>query len=500
MNKIIPFFFRYLIPLLLFGILISCQKERREKILGKPVIGKEAQPASMEEIAPLTSNAIGARKELHKNGWKVIPSTEKSLKTASESSAMTAKHAIAAVLLKKGDRVKKYPKELEDSILEVRGWGVEFEQEEKLTRQKLRENSWKLARKEMKASKTFFHQSKEKFVLGYLTYFERTEEDLKELKNIPGGYYKDLKNDFSNIYKISSEVRENNSDKLSKAWKGALESGLTAYNEAYQKSGERDNSILAVFDILGGYTVSVSEFFLKPVGISLLNTGEILLWDGVILPVSTSSLFAGRTLASTGMTLFYTSKVGIKTISPTIEAGFLSSVAMLSASATVPTVIGGEGLSAFNQVTVVAGTEAVRATGTAGAIGYKTGEMVVGMTYDFGKDTSVSTLYGLKTGVVLGYTALTVIPTQVVLSAPDSVFFLAWDGPRLVIARSKGNLKQWGDTPAGAVVDLEVAKKQGMDVEVVTDDPKVIKKVLEVQDKDLQEGGKFHDPFQKNEN
>lgn len=84
--------------LILVLVSINCQKERREKILGKPVLGKEAQPASLEEIAPLTSNAIGARKELHRNGWKVIPSTEKSIKTAKESSSMTAKHAMAAVL------------------------------------------------------------------------------------------------------------------------------------------------------------------------------------------------------------------------------------------------------------------------------------------------------------------------------------------------------------------------------------------------------------------
>ncbi|MCC5815258.1 MAG: hypothetical protein JJT78_10910 [Leptospira sp.] len=482
--------------LILFLFSINCQKERREKILGKPVIGKDAQPASMEEIAPLTSNAIGARKELHKNGWKVIPSTEKSLKTAKESSTMTAKHAMAAVLLKKGERVTTYPKELKTAIQDVRNWGVEFEQSEEETRRRIRENSWNLARKEMVASGNFLNQSKDSFVLGYLMYFERTEEDFKELKNIPGGYYNDLKSDFSNIYKESAKIRKENSEKLTKSWKGAIENGLQVYKDSYYKSGERANSLLAVVDILGGYTMAMSEFFLKPVGTSLMSSGEILLWDGVILPVSTSSLFAGRTLASTGMTLFYTSKVGVKTISPTIEAGFLSSVALVSASATVPTVVGGESLRAFNQVTVVAGTESARAAGTIGAIGYKTGEMVVGMSYDFGKDSTVSALYGLKTGVVLGYTALTVIPTQLVLSAPDSVFFLAWDGPRLVVAKSKGNLKQWGNVPAGTIVDLEKAKKQGVEVEIVTDDPKVIKEVIEAQDKDLKEGGKFYDPFQ----
>lgn len=474
---------------ILFVLFLSlyCQKERREKILGKPVLGKEAQPASLQEIAPLTANALGARKELHDHGWKVIPSTKKSFETAKESSTMTARHAMAAVLFQKGERLQKYPNELLTSLQEVREWGVDLETTEKETRRHLREGTWNLAKKELEVSKDSISLAQKRFAIGYITYFKRTEKDFQELKSIPGDYYKNLADDFSNIYRITSEIRESNSEKLSEAWSGSIESGLKEYKKSYDRSGNRDNSLLAVVDILGGYTMALSEFVLRPMGTTLMSTGEILLWDGVILPISASSFFAGRTVAVTGMTVFYSTKVGVKTISPTVEAGFLSAFSLASVSATLPTIVGGETLSAFNQVTVVAGTETARTAGTVGTIGYKSGEVVVGMAYDFGKDSTISTVYGLKTGVVLGYTALTVIPTHLLLSAPDSVFFLAWDGPRLVVARSRGNLKDWGDIPAGTIVDLEKVRKQGMDVEVVSDDPEIVKDVIQAQDKDLEE-------------
>jgi predicted peroxiredoxin len=86
--------------------------------------------------------------------------------------------------------------------------------------------------------------------------------------------------------------------------------------------------------------------------------------------------------------------------------------------------------------------------------------------------------YALKSGVVLSYAALTVIPTHLLLTVPDATIFLAWDGPRLVIASVKGNYKGFDSLPVGSVVDLEEARKQGK-VEILTDDQTIVKKVLE---------------------
>ena len=100
------------------------------------------------------------------------------------------------------------------------------------------------------------------------------------------------------------------------------------------------------------------------------------------------------------------------------------------------------------------------------------------MIYDFSKGTAESVFYGLKSGIVLSYAALTVIPTHLLLTVPDATIFLAWDGPRLVIASVKGNYKGFENLPVGTVVDLEEARKKGK-VEILTDDQTIVKKVLE---------------------
>lgn len=465
----------------------ACQKDRRERILGKPVLGDDAKPGTLQEIAPLTTNALGARQDLHKNGWKFIPSTQRSLALAEESSTMTARHAMAAVLVRNGSRIQNYPSELSSAIREVREWGVDFEKSEIINAQILRENSWKFAKDRVSDSGRFGREARSRLITGYILYFERTDEDFAELKNLPGNYYSDLNQDFSNLYTISGNLTKSRTEKISSTWKNSFDKGLAQYQKSYKESGDRDNSLLAIVDLFGGYTMALSEFLIRPLGTTLVSSGEVIVWDGILLPLSTSSFFAGRTVKATGLTLYYTSRVGVKTISPTVEAGYLTTLSLASASISLPAVLGGETLSAFNQVTIVTSMETARATGTVGALGYKSGEAVLGLAYDFTEDSSVSVLYGLKTGVVLGYTALTVIPTHLILAAPDSVFFLAWDGPRLVIAQAKGNLKEWGDLPAGAIVDLEQARKMGLDAKIVSEDPKLIRKVLEAQDADLLE-------------
>jgi len=104
---------------------------------------------------------------------------------------------------------------------------------------------------------------------------------------------------------------------------------------------------------------------------------------------------------------------------------------------------------------------------------------------------------------VLGYNALTAIPTHVVLGVEDTAVFLAWDGPRLVIATAKGRIKakdsktgeshSVGDLPVGTVVDLKKLEQQeGVKVEVLSTDSAVIKDVLEKIPSDVREPNENH--------
>src|SRR4029077_18724798 len=102
---------------------------------------------------------------------------------------------------------------------------------------------------------------------------------------------------------------------------------------------------------------------------------------------------------------------------------------------------------------------------------------------------------------VLGYNALTALPTQTVLGAANGVVFLAWDGPRLIIATARGEVR-WRDPggaqgsvpvqslPVGTVVDLDALRKEpGVSVEVLGEDPQVVEKVLENLPRDLRVPG-----------
>jgi hypothetical protein len=161
-----------------------------------------------------------------------------------------------------------------------------------------------------------------------------------------------------------------------------------------------------------------------------------------------------------------------------MEAGFLSSLGVLSATATAPTIVGGTTMGVFNQVATFTGVESTRAVGAVAGAGYESGATATGMIYDFTSSSSQSVYYALKSGVVLSYSALTVIPTHLLLTVPDATIFLAWDGPRLVIASVRGNYKGFENLPVGSIVDLEEARKQGK-VEILTDDQAIVKKVLE---------------------
>ena len=100
-------------------------------------------------------------------------------------------------------------------------------------------------------------------------------------------------------------------------------------------------------------------------------------------------------------------------------------------------------------------------------------------------------------GVVLGYNALSAVPTHALLGVTDVVIFLAWDGPRLVIASAKGRIKtrkdahagesySLGELPVGTVVDLKtLGEEEGVKVDVLSTDNAVIRDVLEKIPNDL---------------
>jgi hypothetical protein len=122
------------------------------------------------------------------------------------------------------------------------------------------------------------------------------------------------------------------------------------------------------------------------------------------------------------------------------------------------------------------------------------------VAYDGVKGTTKVVINQASSGVVLGYNALTAVPTHLVMGAFDTAVFLAWDGPRLVIATAKGKIGPAGDSPeqltlgnlpVGTVVDMKkLEQNQGIKANIISTDPAVIRDVLERLPDDLRtEGG-----------
>jgi hypothetical protein len=114
------------------------------------------------------------------------------------------------------------------------------------------------------------------------------------------------------------------------------------------------------------------------------------------------------------------------------------------------------------------------------------------VTYDAVVGTTKVFVEQVKSGVVLGYNALTALPAHLLLGGINTAYFLVWDGPKLVIASVQGDVEfntqtiQPGALPVGAVIDLKALQNNSqIEVKLVSDDPAVINHVLDKLPEDL---------------
>ena len=463
---------------LILLFLLHCASDVQKKVIGEDVVGDNVKPQNFQKIAPLTANALGERINIHEKGWYIIPSSKKSTKTVIENGAMSFRTAKAMVFVSMKERAEKYPGNLGDTMKMIRSLGKNEEKALYQFSKDIYEGTFALAKREVEQSGELFKESGNSFVIGYISLGDMEKKDREEIFSTIKEFNKDRMQNYSSISELFKDVSVKNGETISKAWSGAYKRAVLAYSKEYEESGTKSNTLVALWDIFQGYTVAMKELAFAPVSTTVVDSGKIIAINGVAVPVAYVATFLNQTIVTTGLVIYYPTKLGYRVVSPTLEAGFLSSMGVLSATATAPTIVGGTAVGAFNQVATFTGVESTRATGAVAGAAYETGATATGMIYDFSKGSTQSVYYALKSGVVLSYAALTVIPTHLLLTVPDATIFLAWDGPRLVIASVKGNYKGFESLPVGSVVDLEEARKQGK-VEILTDDQTIVKKVLE---------------------
>jgi DNA-binding ferritin-like protein (Dps family) len=460
-----------------------CQSAKTEKIMGKSVITKDAKPQTFKKIAPLTANALGARKNLDENGWLMIPPGSKSIEEVFESGRMSSKVAKAMIFTKMKKRSEDLPtnmtstmKTINENAASLRGAGTQNSKD-------ILGMTYKLAATEWEISKEVNGKAAKSFINGYVYLGERDAEDRKQLY----GAWKDVnqtRSEFTgNLNDLFIDTIWKNQNKLTNVWRTSFNKSVKGFVDEYEESGNRDNALVAMWDIFQGYTVAVKEILVSPIYNTTTAVGETLVVNGVFVPVSHAATFSGQALITSGMVVYYPTKLGYRVISPTLEAGLLGTVGIATLSATAPTIVGGTGVSAFNQVTTMAAGYGGEAVAQTGGVAYESTAYATGLVYDFGAGTAESSLYALKSGIILSYTALTVIPAHLLLSVPDGTIFLAYDGPRVVIAVARGNYSGFDDLPTGTIINLEEAKKAGK-VEILSTDRELVKKIIDAEIKE----------------
>ncbi|MEK6726517.1 MAG: hypothetical protein AABY54_08225 [Deltaproteobacteria bacterium] len=480
--------------LILSFITVSCISTTVASAADKP---SQKNSSSMEDVIPLTAANIRGHKMLYTEGWFVVSSSEKALDYAKEKSIISSKMAIKKAVERTAEHSKEYAKDVKSDVKE----GVEtgkglFKSGTKQSVDILK-GTQPLAELEYDYAKEGFRKGWGRFIQGNIAIRQRTEEDFREMVSLPKNYFGSLKSDFSNLWEITESVNDRFAKNIDSSWEAAFKKASMEFKAEYDRSGEEKNSLTALGPILYGYLKAVYHGVAAPVSKNIVKAGVSGGTHALFLPVEATSV-AGRTVQSAGLTIYYATKTGVNIVSPTVEAGLLTSMSLLSAGSVPVTYVAGASIGAINQVTYSTAGPVYGVGEGALKTAADTGKYVGFLLYDGVKETTKVAINQAQSGVVLGYNAATAIPAHLLMGTVDGAIFLAWDGPRVVIAAAKGELKSQdkkgnisaGELPVGSVVDLNRLRETGgVEVAIISEDAAVIKDVLEKLPCDLREGG-----------
>lgn len=455
------------------------------------------------EIISVTESNLRGHQSLYREGWFVVSSTEKAFSYAKEHSITSSGQAMSRAVADASAHSTEYGKNLAEAGkggvqtgAKVFSSGTELSKKELAFTTDLVKTEWDYGSRNLGLAW-------ERFVKGNMTLTQRTVEDRQALAAVPGDWYRHLQSDFRNLDELTDKATDSMSTHIEGRWSEAYGKARADFNRSYQKSGTRGNALSGLGDIMVGYAKVLYSGVIKPASRTVVQGTEATakgVTNVVFLPVAKLFVVSGRTIASTGLSLYYTTSMGVRLVSPTVEGGLLTGLSMLSYGSIPVTAAAGGTVGVANQVAVtavapVAGTSKAAAVGAA-----ETGVYAAQVSYDLLKGITKVTMNQAQSGIVLGYNALTALPTQLLLGTANSVVFLAYDGPRLVVASARGEV-QWSDKngakgsipvqslPVGSVVDLNaLSREPGVQVQVISDDPEVVQKVLEILPDDLRIG------------
>jgi len=456
-----------------------------------PDASEPEKKQSVEDVIPITMANMRGHKALYDEGWFVVTSSKKAFAFAKEKSVVRSGEAIDEAQKHIRRHAKEYGEAMTDNVEDSLTTGKEVFETGTETTADILTATHELGKAQVDFADRTFQKAWERFVKGNLSLGKRTETERSELANTFGTYSDKLGEDFSGIYDVAAEMNSGFGERIATVWDDAIEEAGNDFEQEYEESGENPNTLLALVDILQGYAKSFYSGLVKPTAKTVadgVTTGGENAGRALFIPVAAAISVTGRTVESVGLTLYYTTSLGVKIVSPTVEAGFLSGLSILSLGTTPVTYVTGASVGAVNQVAMTAAAP-VAATGQAvGSTALDTTKFVAFVAYDAVKGTTKVVFNQAASGVVLGYNALTAIPTHMVMGVADAAFFLAWDGPNLVLAVAEGRVDGFSasELPVGSVVDLNALEKEkDMKLKVISSDPALLKRVLEAMPEDV---------------
>ncbi len=439
---------------------------------------------TVAQTIPITMANLRGHQSLYNEGWFVITSSHKALAFAQKHAIDNAGQAWSEAVKAVKRDTRQYGKDMLANLPQGIDTGQSIFKKGTQNSQKILQTTHSLALKQMAYAQNNFVNAWESFIKGHVTYMQRTKEDWEALINLPEASFEKLKDDFSNLEAIASSITLLGGTKLAAVWEEAFKEAKESFLDAYKASGESHNTLEGLFYIMYGYLKALFHGVVTPTTETVAKTayhGGTNIVKLATLPIGTLISVVGRSVESLGLTLYYVTSAGVKLVSPTVEAGFLSALSLLSLGSSGVTYVGGASAGLINQVGTTVAAPVVGAAHTAGSSAFDTAKAVTFISYELVKGGTKIFINEAASGVVLGYNALTALPTHLLLAASDSVFFLAWDGPRLVIASVKGEIASEDITkvPVGTVMDLKKLQTQeGVEVKVISKDYEVIEKVL----------------------
>ncbi len=399
----------------------------------------QAYAETWDEVAKITAANLKGHTILYKEGFYVITSTEKAIDYFVENTVQTAGDVWNEVLKSSSDDTHKFYKDLMNNPELAKKVYKNLERARRDAAKGIKKGTKQLIKEEKELAKSSFKDSWGSILKGTILIKERTAADRNKLMNIPKGYFKNLKNDFSNLKQILSILKSRKKEKADEIiWKESFAKASDEFNKEYEKSGKKVNSLSGLTNILWGHVKAIYYGFIKPSGKSVRKTVELsgtLLKKGIekliLLPVGAVAVISGRTLYSVGGVVYYSTMMGVDIISPYLESSYHTAVGLVSAASIAPTYIAVKTLGVAGQVALkaasVVGAGATYSVATLGDSAQYLGNIF----YDVGKGTGKVVIGATSSAVVLGYNAITALPTHLVMGTVNSIFFLIYDGPRL---------------------------------------------------------------------